>query len=151
MKVLFTLFMAMAITQAAQAGALGDKTKWEPWEKKIQASVDHAAMPDQCGKAVTVNVDKASFKDDSAIKTGGWCSAAVDGLSIFCHAHAKDNAEIMNKVHTVKCSYNPSLKAAGSKTHGMQLDLSNGTLQVSWSKDSSNVADETKKYLEAKL
>lgn len=138
------LFSLNCFSQTVAEKKLMDKSM-----EKIKSSVEYTAKA--CGAKIEAKLDSASFKGDDALKTANWCSSAVDAIGSLC-TDADYKAAVAKQLKSVQCKYDASVKATDSaNNYGVTVKKNGSTLDVSYSKDSSNVNSIVGEYLKKNL
>jgi hypothetical protein len=142
-----------ALKQMLLPGPIGPEPVEAKQERPRGAADLHDAavdLGDKCGVKIAVDYDLASEKPSPAkpaLRGYDLCTNVVEGLGTACE---QDQAKpkVMRKVKTLRCHFQTG---ASAKEPGAVFQLKKATLDVAFDWKTTNLADETRKWVGKKL
>lgn len=146
MKTLFICLIGMAILiPTVSAMTLGEKKKLAYWQEQINENSAIQAVEADCGHSVDVILDESvvgPFIEEN-ISASSYCVEVVNAMSRMCKADAISKEAVAGAVNKVTCTL--------SETDELGFTLLEGLLTLQMSPNVTNIADETREFLNSNL
>jgi len=137
MKRVLTISGVMVLFGVAYADEGAD---WDYASKETDKAVESVASESYCGGSVNYAFDKDSFRKAKKTDFARRCGDAIGTLGSFCYAHPTAKADILSKVKSFTCHYDPNLKSTDH--HALRFKKSGTNVDVFMNADSSNFLEE---------
>jgi hypothetical protein len=152
-SVVAVLACCLAVGWSAMAQNLKERKEIERGQKALDQTLEKANK--KCETKLKVTVDVKSFlgnidKQHNFASPHSWCGSILDGMRRLC-GDADGKKSIQTKVGEVACHYDANATKEKLKRYGPIFILKNKKLSAGYNLATSNIEEETKKFLENNL